>query len=129
MKINYISMKGLYGLIPAVAILAILVAAGVGVGTSTALAEMQHRNLTKFTPEDLPYGIMRAGENIMSLYQTNKSQWNSELIRVREMERNELQKKCPNCTQQIQELEEEMNRIREQERIRQETEARSNRGT
>lgn len=115
-------MKGLHGIVPAVAILAILVAAGVGVGTPTALAEMQHRNVTKFTPGDLPYGIMRAGENIMGLYQPDKGKWNGELIRVREMERVELQKKCPACTQQIQELQQEQQRIREQERIRQETE-------
>jgi hypothetical protein len=122
-------MKGLHGIIPAIAILAILAAAGVGVGTPTALAEMQHRNVTKFTPEDLPYGIMRAGENIMGLYQADKGRWNGELIRVREMERTELQKKCPTCTQQIQELEQEQNRIREQERIRHETETRAGAGS
>ncbi|MEM5778234.1 MAG: hypothetical protein QXD43_02430 [Candidatus Aenigmatarchaeota archaeon] len=115
-------MKGLYGVIPAIGIIAILAALGVGVGTPVALAELQHRNVTNFVPEDLPYGIMRAGENIMALYQLNKSQWNNELIRVRERERTQLQIKCPNCTQQIRELEQEMNRIREQERIRQQTE-------
>jgi hypothetical protein len=92
------------GIVPAVAILAILAAAGVGIGTPMALAEMQHRNITKFTPEDLPYGIMRAGENLMGMYQFNKTQWNGELIRTRGMEKTELQKKCPNCAQQIQQL-------------------------
>ncbi len=110
------------GIIPAIAILAILAAAGVGVGTPTALAEMQHRNITQFTPEDLPYGIMRAGENIMGMYQMDKGAWNGELIRMRETERTRLQQRCPNCTQQLQELAQEQNRVREQERVRQQTE-------
>jgi len=118
-------MKGLTGIIPAIAIIAILAAAGVGVGTPTALAEMQHRNITKFTPEDLPYGIMRAGEHIMGLYQLDKGKWNGELIKIREMERVELQIRCPNCTHQIQELEQEQLMIREQERIRIEQETRA----
>jgi len=124
-------MKGLKGIAPAIAILAILVAAGVGVGTPVALADMQHRGVTKFTPGDGPYGIMRAGEAIMGAFQTDKGKWNGELIRVREMERNELQRKCPTCTQQIQELEQEQERTRqmEQERLRTETQTRTETGT
>ena len=62
-------MRGLKGITPPVAILAILVVTGVGVGTPVALAEMQHRGVTKFTPIDAPYGIMRAGEAIMEPFQ------------------------------------------------------------
>ncbi len=111
-------MKGLKGVVPAIAIIAALAAAGIG--TPVALAEMQHRQMTKFTPGDLTYGVMRAGEAIMSVYRFNKQEWDQELISVREMERTELQRKCPQCTQQLQELEEE--KLMLQERIRTRTE-------
>lgn len=124
-------MKAYLGVVPAVFVLAALASVGVGVGVPTALAEMQHRNITKFTPNDLPYGVMRAGEAIMGLYRFNKSEWNGELVRVRQMERVELQNKCPDCTQQIQELEQEEVRIMEQERerVRNEIEAERQRST
>ena len=112
-------MKGLHGIAP-FAIIAILAAAGVG--APTAMAEMQHRGMTMFTPQDAPYGIMRAGEAIMSMYQFNKGDWNAELIQMREMEKTQLQQRCPECTEQIQQLEQEQAMIREQERIRVQTE-------
>ena len=122
-------MKGSKGIIPAIAIIAILVAAGVGVGTPVAMASMQHSGATKFTPVDAPYGIMRAGEAIMGAFQPDKGAWNGELIRVREMERTELQKRCPECKEQIQQLEQEQVRIRQQEQDRVATETQTKTGT
>jgi len=114
-------MKGLHGIVPVAAMIAVMAAVGAGVGAPTALAEMQHRGATQFVPGDLPYGVMKFGENFMGMYQPDKGAWNGELIRMRETERTRLQQRCPTCTQQIQELEQEQNRIREQERIRQQT--------
>lgn len=126
-------MKGLAPL----AIVAILAAAGIGVGTPTAMAEMQHRNMTTFTPGDLPYGIMRAGEAVMGLYQPDKANWYGQMVRVREREMNSLQAKCPECNEQIQELQQERTRtiqqqqdeIMKQERERTETENRAGEGS
>jgi hypothetical protein len=126
-------MKGIAPL----AIVAILVAAGIGVGTPTAMAEMQHRNMTTFMPGDLPYGVMRAGEAVMGLYQPDKAEWYGEMERVREREKNTLQQKCPECTEQIQQLEQERTRlmqqqqdeIMKQERERTETENRAGEGS
>jgi len=126
-SINNYSMKGLKGIAPAIAIIAILAAAGVG--APVAIASMQHSGSTKFTPVDAPYGIMRAGEAIMGAFQADKGAWNGELIRVREMERTELQKRCPECKEQIQQLEQEQVRIRQQEQERVRTESQTQTGT
>jgi hypothetical protein len=104
-------MKGLAPL----AIVAILAAAGFGVGAPTAMAEMQHRNMTTFTPEDMGYGIMRAGEAVMGLYQPDKANWYGQMVRVREREMTALQQKCPECTQQLQQLEQERTMLRQQQ--------------
>ncbi|NIO44151.1 MAG: hypothetical protein GTN36_01160 [Candidatus Aenigmarchaeota archaeon] len=122
-------MKGLKGIAPAIAIIAILAAAGIGVGAPVAMASMQHSGDMKLTPVDAPYGIMRAGEAIMGAFQPDKGAWNGELIRVREMERTELQKRCPECKEQIQQLEQEQVRIRQQEQERVATESQTQTGT
>ncbi len=122
-------MKGIAPL----AIVAILAAAGIGVGTPTAMAEMQHRNMITFTPDELPYGVMRMGEAVMGMYQPDKANWYGQMVRVRERERNALQQKCPECTEHIQQLEQERTRLmqqqQEQERIRNEQQTRTGEGS
>ena len=107
-------MKAMKGAIPVAVAAGVLIAAGIV--TPTALAEMQHAGITKFTPGDISYGVMRFGEGIMSMYRFNKTAWNGELLRVREMEKQELQNRCPSCSQQIQQLEQEMQQIKERVR-------------
>lgn len=108
-------MKMSKGIAPALAF-AIIGATALGVVVPVSLAEMQHRGITKFTPDEPVYGVMRAGETVMGLYRFNKAKWNQERLEVREMERNELQRKCPECTEEMQQLDQE--RMRIEERIR-----------
>jgi hypothetical protein len=72
---------------------------------SIILVEMQHHGMIRLTPIDLPYGLMRAGENIVALYRFNKTQWYGELIAYRMVEKLQLEDRCPGCTEQILALE------------------------
>lgn len=108
-------MKTSKGIAPALA-LAIIGATALGVVVPVSLAEMQHRGMVKITPDEPIYGVMKAGESVMGMYRFNKAKWNQERLEVREMERNELQRKCPECTEEMQQLEQE--RLRIEERIR-----------
>jgi TolA-binding protein len=131
----YISfMKGSKGIAPIVAVIAILAAAGVG--TPTAMAEMQHREMITLTPDNPAYGIMKAGEGVMNMYQFNKTEWYGRMEQTRSREMNQLQQNCPECSEQIQQLEQERTRLRqqqqeamEQEQVRTETQAREGEGS
>lgn len=108
-------MKTSKGIAPALA-LALIGVTTLGVVVPVSLAEMQHRGMARFTPDEPLYGVMRAGEAVMGMYRLNKAEWNQEKLRVREMERSELQRKCPECTEEMQQLDQE--RMRIEERIR-----------
>lgn len=126
-------MKGLTGIAPIFAAIALLAAAGVG--TPTAMAEMQHRNMITITPDNMAYGVMKAGEGVMSMYQFNKAEWYGNMEKTREREMNQLQTNCPECTEQMQQLEQERTRLRQQqqdaqmEQERTETQAREGEGS
>ncbi len=99
------------GITPALFVIYALIAAGVLTGIPSGLALAQHQGLTKFTPEDLPYGIMRAGEVIISFVHPNKKAWHEECMAQREIER-EYCKQKPGCnTQRIEEEVEKQRRL------------------
>lgn len=82
--------------------------------TSIILVEIQHRGMVRLTPLDLPYGLMRAGENVVALYRFNKTEWQGELLAYRTVEIVFLKDRCPECIAQIQALELERQKLIDQ---------------
>jgi hypothetical protein len=91
------------GVTPALFVIYALIAAGVLTGIPSGLALAQHQGLTKFTPGDLPYGIMRAGEAIIGFVHPNKVAWHEECMAQREIEREYCRQKTGCDTQKMDE--------------------------